>query len=62
MSRYARVRLLELFSDVSQVLGQVQSPWLRGVRDFLIYHFPSALKGAVFDIAIRAVSNFKALK
>lgn len=57
--RRYRLRKLEFFSEVSQLLGQVESPALCSIRDTCIYYVPQLLKGAVFDLFIQAVTAFE---
>ena len=55
-ARRRRMRLLALVSDVSQGIGQLPSPFLCRLRDGLLRAVPQAVKGLMFDAAIRAVS------
>ena len=60
LNRRYRLRKLEFFSEVSQLLGQVESPLLCSVRDTCIYYVPQAIKGVVFDLFIQAVASSEA--
>lgn len=55
-ARRRRLRLLGAVSDFSQAVGQLPSPAMCALRDGLMRAVPQAIKGPVFDWAIRAVS------
>jgi hypothetical protein len=56
-SRASRIRRLRFFADVSQRIGHLDSRFLCSLRDTLFMTAPTALKSAIFDQAIRAVSD-----
>lgn len=56
-TRRSRIQTLELFSDISQRLGHLNSPVLCKLRDTVFSLIPSAVKTLFFDQAIRIVSD-----
>jgi hypothetical protein len=55
--RRSRIKKLELFSDISQGLGHMNSSTLCAIRDTLFALIPAAVKSLFFDQAIRIVSD-----
>jgi hypothetical protein len=56
-SRGSRIKKLEIFSDLSQAVGHLESPILCRIRDIFLFMIPQFIKGRLFDFSIRAVST-----